>query len=246
MKLPIVSILIPVYNREKFIGPCIQSALDQTYTDLEIVVVDNASSDQTLAICREHAAKDSRVRVFCNSINIGPVENWRRCIAEAKGEYGKLLFSDDLMEPDFLEKTLPFMQNDEIGFVFSSVLIGNEPGSGKIYYNFRPETGIFPSKHYIDEAYFGFDVPFSPGGAIFRLTDLRSNLVSKITSPTIKNFADHGAGPDLLIYLLTDKCQDIGYPDVSRHRLPLTPFFVSRHRLPSLEISATMFSVIST
>ena len=46
--------------------------------------------------------------------------------------------------------------------------------------------------------------------------------------------------------VLTDKCQDIGYPDVSRHRLPLTPFFVSGHRLPSLEISATMFSVIST
>jgi len=76
--MPKVSILIPVFNRKDYIAECIQSALDQTFTDFEVVVVDNASEDGTWEICQQFAANDQRVRIFQNDTNIGPVRNWRR------------------------------------------------------------------------------------------------------------------------------------------------------------------------
>src|SRR5437879_4126737 len=101
MTVPLVSILIPLYNREQLLGPCIQSALDQTVRGFEVVIVDNASTDGTWQVCQAFAAKDSRVRIFRDPVNIGPVRNLQRCIQEARGQYGKILFSDDLIKPTF-------------------------------------------------------------------------------------------------------------------------------------------------
>ena len=97
---PKVSILIPVYNREAFIAACVQSALEQTFTDFEIIIVDNASTDTTWKICQQIAEQDKRIRIFRNERNIGPVRNWRRCIEEARGVYGKILWSDDLISEE--------------------------------------------------------------------------------------------------------------------------------------------------
>lgn len=200
---PLVSILIPVYNREQHIGACIQSALDQTYENLEVVVLDNASTDYTWAICEAFAAKDSRVRVFRNAENLGPVRNWRRCLEEARGELGKILFSDDLLYPDYLTKTVPLLSED-VAFVFSTTEIGPGPGRGTLYYQPFSESGVYSTKAYIDSAVrMTADVPVSPGAALFRLGDLRQSLVETLPSRTIEDFARHGAGPDLLIYLLT-------------------------------------------
>ena len=205
MNSPKVSILIPVYNRKKYIAECIQSALDQTFTDIEIVVVDNASSDGTWEISQEYAARDGRVRIFRNATNIGPVLNWQRCIDEAKGVFGKLLFSDDLIYQDYLEKTLPFFADDEVGFVFCSVHMGSEPSKGQIAYKSVGVSGVYPSTDFIAASLFGGDVPISPGCAIFRISDLKKNLILDIPSPTIDDFLSHGAGPDLLLYLLAAK-----------------------------------------
>lgn len=203
--LPKVSILIPTYNRENVMGACIESALNQSYTNFEVIVVDNASTDATWKICQNYAALDPRVRIFRNETNIGPVLNWQRCIDEARGVYGKVLFSDDLIEPDYLEKTLPFFADSDVGFVFTSVTMGCEPGKGHISYNFTDETGIYPASDFIHASLFGGDVPISPGCAIFRMADLKRNLVQNIPSPTINDFLAHGAGPDVLLYLLTAK-----------------------------------------
>lgn len=200
---PLISIMIPVYNRESHIGACIQSALDQSYSPLEVVVVDNASSDYTWAICEAFAAKDPRVRIFRNPENLGPVGNWRRCMEEARGEYGKLLFSDDLIQPDYLETCLPLLEPD-VGFVFTATEIGPAPGQGTLYYRPYSATGHYPSEEFIAAALRQSPhFPVSPGCGLFRLADLRENLVATIPSATIRDFARHGAGPDLLLYLLT-------------------------------------------
>ena len=204
----VVSILIPVFNRKIYIGDCIQSALDQTYQNIEIVVVDNASEDGTWEVCREYASRDSRVCVFRNGTNIGPVLNWKRCFDKAQGLYGKILFSDDLMAPDYLEKTLPFLQDSDVGFVFSSTEIGSTPGEGKVTCRWKPESGKYPSKTFIESSLFSGDVPVSPGAALFRMEDLRNNLKLEISSPSFDDFLDHGAGPDLLLYLLTAQNYD--------------------------------------
>ncbi|MDQ2901834.1 MAG: glycosyltransferase [Acidobacteriota bacterium] len=192
-----VSILVPVYNREAFLAACLESACAQTVRDFEVVVVDNASTDGTWDICRQFAGRDSRVRIFRNAENLGPVRNWRRCFDEARGELGKVLFSDDLMSSDFLAKTTPYLEDPEIGFVFANCEIGSAPGGGQIRFQWNHRIGKASSAEFIRDALRGRDVPVSPGAAIFRLADLRRNLIISADS------AQHGAGPDLLLYLLT-------------------------------------------
>jgi glycosyltransferase involved in cell wall biosynthesis len=172
-------------------------------TDLEVVVVDNASTDGTWNVCQEFASRDRRVRIFRNETNIGPVRNWRRCFAEAKGKYGKILFSDDLMYPAFLENTLPYMDDPEVGFVFTMAEIGSQPGTGQPAYKWAKDSRKLPGSHFVRDALFGGNVPVSPGAALFRLDDLRKNLLLGIPSLTMNDFLSHGAGIDLLLYLLT-------------------------------------------
>src|SRR5207244_1635265 len=149
---PLVSILVPVHNRREHLPSCLRSALAQTRQDFEIVVVDNASTDGTWEVCQGFAKADPRVQIFRNPENIGPVRNWQRSFKYAQGHYGKLLFSDDLMEADYLEKTLPLLSDPHVAFVFSMAKIGAEPATAKAAYRFAPCTGKFSREHYIHRA----------------------------------------------------------------------------------------------
>jgi glycosyltransferase involved in cell wall biosynthesis len=203
MSAPLVSILVPVYNRREFLSACLDSALSQTHRDLEIIVIDNASTDGTWDVCREYAARDRRVRIFRNPENIGPVRNWQRCFKEAQGRYGKMLFSDDLMTPDYLEKTLPLMRDPHVAFVFSQAKIGPRPDQSRIAFQFARHSGRFARNRYLRAALLGHRTPVSPGAALFRISDLRGSLRVTIPSHTIDDFEKHGAGIDQLLYLMT-------------------------------------------
>ena len=212
MSAPLVSILVPVHNRRDLLPSCLRSALAQTSQDFEIVVVDNASTDGTWEVCQSFAKADRRVRIFRNPENMGPVRNWQRSFKYARGRYGKLLFSDDLMAPDYLEKTLPFLRDPRVAFVFSMAKIGTEPATAKAAYRFARRTGKFSRERYIHSALLGRQVPVSPGAALFRLTDLRASLRLNIPSPTMDDFSQHGAGIDLLLYLITAvRYERVGY-----------------------------------
>ena len=112
----LVSILIPTFNNEDFVQEAIRSALDQTYENIEIIVVDNQSTDGSWARLKAISEKESRVKVYQNEGNYGPVKNWIIAAHKATGYYAKFLWSDDLITPDFLEKTLALMY-DDVGFV---------------------------------------------------------------------------------------------------------------------------------
>jgi glycosyltransferase involved in cell wall biosynthesis len=199
---PLVSILVPVFKREDLLGPCVESALAQTVTDLEVIIVDNASPDGTWKVCRQLAEDDSRVRIFRNDENVGPVRNWKRCLDEARGEYGKLLFSDDLIAPDYLEKTLAFLEDPLVGFVYTMVEIGPEPNAETNTVSFKSaaSSGVHPSSGFIEGHLLRRErLPVSPGAALFRLIDLRANLM--LDSPGEADWMATGAGPDVLIYL---------------------------------------------
>lgn len=208
MNHPKVSILVPVYNRERYIGECIQSALDQTITDSEIVVVDNASTDRTWEICQEYASQDARIRIFRNESNIGPVRNWLACVAHARGDYGKILWSDDLMHPQFLEKLIPFLDNPETGFVYSAVTVfKNGQQADRDMYSIM-DTGVYPSERFICGALGDLtdsSFPMSPGCAIFRMADIRKNLLLQVPNRVDSDFSMQAIGNDLLLFLLTAK-----------------------------------------
>lgn len=198
-----VSIIIPVFNRRSMISETIDAALAQTYPNVEVVIVDNASTDGTWDIIQAYTKKDRRIHAFRNETNIGPVRNWKRGVDESKGEFGKILWSDDIIAPGFLEKTVPMLQSDDVGFVYTGVKIfSSAPEMGKNSY-FIGATGCYRSKAFVEEALFGNGVPVSPGCALFRLYDLKKNLMVNIPNRVNSDFAMHAIGNDLLIFLLT-------------------------------------------
>jgi len=212
MSAPLVSIMVPVHNRRELLPHCLKSALAQTCRDLEVVVVDNASDDGTWDVCQQFARLDPRVRIFRNDENIGPVRNWQRCFKEAQGRYGKLLFSDDVLSSYYLEKALPLMRDPHVAFVFTMALIGPDPRLSKPAYRFDARTGRFSRNRYLRRALVDSRVPVSPGAALFRVSDLRGSLRLSIPSPTIGDFEKHGAGIDLLLYLMTAvRYEEVGF-----------------------------------
>ena len=110
--LPLVTVGMPVRNGRRFIREAIESILAQTMPELELVICDNCSTDNTEEICREYMARDSRVRYFRNERNLGPAENHNRCIAHARGKYFRWNAHDDILDPKYLEKVIAVLEQD--------------------------------------------------------------------------------------------------------------------------------------
>ena len=200
-QLPKVSILIPVFNRKDYVAECIQSALSQNFTDFEIVVVDNASDDGTWEICQQFAALDQKVRIFRNDSNIGPVRNWRRCAQEAKGEFSKMLFSDDCMEPNCLSAMVPKLGNSDIALVYCAARIGRSRDDSIIAYS-EADSSRISATQFLKLILSG-KAPVSPGAILIRTRDLLKNLHITFPTSTTRQFEKNGAGPDVMILLLT-------------------------------------------
>src|SRR5207245_725070 len=103
---------MPVRNGEKYVRQAIESILAQTFSDWELVICDNASTDATEAICREYAARDPRVRYSRNAENLGPAGNHARCFELSRGRYFRWHAHDDLLHPQYLEKCVEVLDWD--------------------------------------------------------------------------------------------------------------------------------------
>lgn len=106
---PKVSVLIPTYNYGQFLDEAIQSVLAQTFTDYELVIVDNCSTDNTSAVVERYLS-DPRITYIRNERNLGLVGNWNKCLDLAKGDYIKMLCADDKFHPQILEKFVAVME----------------------------------------------------------------------------------------------------------------------------------------
>ncbi len=137
--MPRVSIGIPVYNGERFLGEAVQSLLDQTFGDFELVIVDNASTDRTSEICRAFAAKDARVRYHRNERNIGGAPNFVRAFELAdRAPYFKWAAHDDRHHPEYLAECVAVLDaHPEFILCTSDVEIID--GEGRVVTNPDPE-----------------------------------------------------------------------------------------------------------
>lgn len=199
---PAVSLMVPVFNRAELLVPCLDSALAQTEPDLEVVVVDGASTDGTWEVCLRYAAADPRVRIFRDSVNTGPVRGWWRCIEEARATYGTFLWSDDILKPTFLAETLPVLSDNDVAFVFTAAEIGSEPGAGAIHY--AHPSRLMLSREFIEGSLDGTgNYPVSPASALFRMCDLRQSFTMELPTRPTRDLTATGAGVDLLLFLLT-------------------------------------------
>ena len=111
--LPRVSIGLPVYNGERYLAEALDSLLAQTYSDFEIIISDNRSTDSTAAIAQRYAERDPRIRYVRKAENTGAVDNFNSIVALAQGQYFKWVAHDDLIEPTYLERCLAILEADE-------------------------------------------------------------------------------------------------------------------------------------
>jgi len=109
---PRVSVGMPVYNCERYVAEAIESHLRQSYTDFELVITDNASTDRSGEICRAYAARDSRIKYYLNLENVGAGGNFCRCFELSQGEYFRWTPSDDVVGPELLELCLEVLERD--------------------------------------------------------------------------------------------------------------------------------------
>ncbi len=108
---PLVSVLMTVYNREKYVAGAIESVLQSTYTDFELIIADDRSTDNSLDIALSFAKKDQRIQVIRNRSNLGDYPNRNKAASLARGKYLKYLDSDDILYPHGLEVMVSSMES---------------------------------------------------------------------------------------------------------------------------------------
>jgi len=124
--MDIVSIITPSYNSEKYLKDCIFSVLNQTFTSWEMLIVDDASTDNSKAVIELYSKKDKRIKAFFLEKNIGPAMARNYAINKASGRYIAFLDSDDIWLPHKLKVQLDFMKLNNYSFVFSSYQVISE------------------------------------------------------------------------------------------------------------------------
>ena len=112
----LVSVIVPIYNTQQYLSVCLESILGQTYKKIEVILVDDGSTDGSLEICRNYAKKDSRI-VIIEGCHKGVVPARRLGVETSKGEYCIFVDSDDWIAEDLLETILPFTDDRTVDIV---------------------------------------------------------------------------------------------------------------------------------
>ena len=128
MTTPLVSIGIPVYNGARFIRQALDHLLAQTYTHLELVICDNASTDDTGAICQAYAARDARVRYYRNPTNVGLINNFRLAVERSTGTYFTWAAVDDRKLPTAVEACVRALQAQPEAVMVHGIVLVQSPG----------------------------------------------------------------------------------------------------------------------
>lgn len=151
MKRPLVSVIMGVYNAEQRVSNCIDSIINQTYTNWEFIICDDCSSDQTYQILKQYQCQDNRIKIIHNMKNMKLAASLNRCLQEANGLYVARIDDDDIAVPERLEKQVDFL-NSHLNY---SVV-----GSNAKISDGKKITGIRRCKEYPAETDVLFGPPF--------------------------------------------------------------------------------------
>jgi len=131
---PLVSIGLPVRNGATLLKGAIESLLGQDYGDLEIIISDNASTDQTEDICREYASKDSRIRYSRSDVDLGPVKNFNRVLALSKNPYFMWASHDDEWKSSYVRKCVELLEHQPDAVLAATQCVSIDSLSGKVMF----------------------------------------------------------------------------------------------------------------
>jgi glycosyltransferase involved in cell wall biosynthesis len=148
---PRVSVCMPTYNYARYLSEAIESVLAQDFSDFELLVIDDCSTDDTRAVVQSYAASDDRVVFSVNEKNLGMVENWNLCLARARGEYVKFLFGDDILaRPDALGSMVACLDSDrEVSLVGSPRNLIDDDSRFLDTLSYLPSGAILPGTEII-------------------------------------------------------------------------------------------------
>jgi glycosyltransferase involved in cell wall biosynthesis len=219
-----VTIGMPVYNGENFIEDALNSLINQTFDNFEIIISDNASTDRTESICKKYASKYEFIRYFSAEQNVGPAKNYNRVFELANGEYFKWAAHDDMCEPEFLRKCVDALDSDPSAVLcYSDVNVINSKGESVEHYQCKRDTDSknlinrFRTLRFEHRCY-----------QIFGL--IRTDVLRK--TPLIGNYA-HGDGVLLVRLALMGHFQ----------KIPEYLFISRRHETQSVSIAKTNYSL---
>ncbi|HHE3607272.1 TPA: glycosyltransferase family 2 protein [Pasteurella multocida] len=150
LNTPLVSVLICAYNFEKYIEECINAVINQTYKNLEIIVVNDGSSDSTLSKLHSLSEKDSRIKIINNSKNLGFISSLNIGIEYVSGDYVARTDADDITKPDWIEKILGCLEKEKhIIAMGSYIQVLSEQGNGSNLSNYYEDGQIWknPTEH---------------------------------------------------------------------------------------------------
>lgn len=169
-KEPFVSICIPAYNSGKYILKTIDSIFAQTWKNLEVVVVDDASTDDTAQVLQ--SVKDSRFRLIQNEENLGMTANWNKCVRSCRGEYVKLIPADDILYPTCIEKSMRILMNHpEVSLVVTGSDLINDRDEITGKYCHWPKRGIIDGRKIAKASVMWNNFYGNPVCALFRKED---------------------------------------------------------------------------
>ncbi|MDP3954687.1 MAG: glycosyltransferase family 2 protein [bacterium] len=189
----LISIGLPTFNRASTLVRAVDSLLAQTYKNFELIISDNASSDDTEKICLDYAKKDSRVKYFRQSHNIGLIANSNFVVSKAEGEYFMFASDDDWWHPDFVLKLRDALdKNQECGIAMSSLRQVHEDGSlaNEVRYEGSNDVSKFSRNRTFNEVIFK-----NPPTHFFIMGLYRTEILKKLfweNSPKV-------LGPDKII-----------------------------------------------
>lgn len=128
-----VSVIVPVYNAGLFLRECMESLVNQTLTDIEIICIDDSSTDESLSILHEYQSRDERVKIICNKANLGAAESRNEGLAEAAGKYVQFVDADDYLKAGTLENLFRTAENRKSDMCFLGMeLVTSGIGKGMI------------------------------------------------------------------------------------------------------------------
>lgn len=144
MEKKLISVIIPVYNAEKYLGRCLDSIISQSYSNLEIILIDDCSKDNSLKICEEYAKKDRRIKIIKNEKNLGQAGARNKGIKQSKGDYITFVDNDDVIDLRMYETLLNDIVKNNVKIAGCATSLVFEDGASINNYN-NKKSGIIKS-----------------------------------------------------------------------------------------------------
>lgn len=172
-----VSVIVPVYNVEEYLSSCLESIINQTYRDMEILCINDCSTDESMAVLKEYQQKDARIAILENEKNGGLAYTRNVGIKRASGEYILFVDSDDMIVPDLVESCIDVAAgNDMVCFDYQQVAADQAVITRQ--YAYRMREGSYSGEEFFMESVRTDSIIFSAWSKLFRREFLLENRIS--------------------------------------------------------------------